>query len=169
MSFSLGLQPDMSDAQIYSDLIPQVESLLDASESAITNLANLSALLKEAFPKISWVGFYLVKDDKLVLGPFQGKVACTSISMGKGVCGAAALKRETIIVPDVHHFPGHIACDGGSNSEIVLPLIKNNKLVGVLDLDSYQYNAFSPVDKKHLEKMLHFLCSEILTSDIIPL
>ena len=167
MSFSLSLQPDQSDEQIYHDLLPQIKSLLDPNDNIISNLSNFTALLQQAFTKISWVGFYLYDGSRLVLGPFQGKVACTSIVPGKGVCGAAAAQRITFIVPDVHAFPGHIACDTGSNSEIVVPMVRNGKLIGVLDLDSYLLNAFSTVDQKYLEQAVHFICNDILNKDSI--
>jgi GAF domain-containing protein len=165
MSFSLSLQPGQSDEQIYHDLVPQVKMLLDKNDHLLTNLSNLTALLKEAFQKISWVGFYLFDGQKLILGPFQGKVACTSIVIGRGVCGHAAAEKITVIVPNVHKFPGHIACDTGSNSEIVVPVIKNNKLLGVLDIDSYLLNAFGATDKKYLELMIEHFCTEIVSGD----
>ncbi len=163
--FNLSLQPDQSNEQVYIDVIQQAKVLLDKDEHIITNLANLSALLKQSFKKISWVGFYLNNGSQLILGPFQGKVACTSILPGKGVCGTAALKQETVIVQDVHKFPGHIACDGNSNSEIVVPLIKSGKLLGVLDLDSYHLNAFNEEDKNYLEELVEFLCETIIQTD----
>ncbi|KAB2845956.1 MAG: GAF domain-containing protein [Melioribacteraceae bacterium] len=147
----------------YEELLPQVEAILNKEEPVITNLSNFTALLKQSFKKISWVGFYFFDGEKLVLGPFQGKVACTIIKMGKGVCGTSAQKRETVIVENVHEFPGHIACDGGSNSEIVVPIISNDNLIGVLDLDSYEFSAFNENDKIYLEKM----CRQLL--DKLPL
>ncbi len=145
----------------YQNVISQSESLLDKNDELITNLSNLSALLKQSFDKISWVGFYIFDNKKLYLGPFQGKVACTQIEVGKGVCGTAALKRETIIVPDVDKFPGHIACDADSKSEIVVPIIINDKLFGVLDIDSYLHHSFTQTDKLYLEELCKFL-SEII-------
>jgi len=127
----------------------------------LSNLSNFTAALKQTFEKISWVGFYLYDGEKLYLGPFQGKVACTKIELGKGVCGTSALKKETIIVRDVNAFPGHIACDDGSNSEIVVPILKENELIGVLDLDSYHLNAFDETDKKYLEELTKFLAEKI--------
>jgi GAF domain-containing protein len=167
MSFSLSLQPDQSDEQIYHDLLPQVKMLVDKNDHLLSNLSNFTALLKEAFQKISWVGFYLYDGQKLVLGPFQGKVACTAILVGRGVCGKAAADKETVIVPDVHKFPGHIACDSGSNSEIVVPLLKNGALLGVLDIDSYLFDAFSATDKKYLEQMAEHIVREIATGDLL--
>jgi GAF domain-containing protein len=120
----------------YRVLINQVKSLLSKNENVLSNLSNLTAILKQTFEKISWVGFYLYDGEKLYLGPFQGKIACTQIEIGKGVCGTAAKRNETIIVPDVDKFPGHIACDADSRSEIVVPIFIKEKLYGVLDLDS---------------------------------
>jgi L-methionine (R)-S-oxide reductase len=122
----------------------------------------LLRLLNKTFDKISWVGFYLFDGERLYLGPFQGKVACTTIKLGKGVCGTAAEKGETIIVPDVNKFPGHIFCDPDSKSEIVIPMFKNNKLIGVLDLDSASYNSFDETDRKYLEEIVKFLTEEII-------
>lgn len=151
-----------TDKEIYEELLPQVEELLDENEHWVTNLSNLSALLKQAFPKISWAGFYLFDGEKLILGPFQGKIACTLIPIGKGVCGTSAEKRETLIVQNVHEFPGHIACDDESNSEIVVPLVRNDELIGVLDLDSTQLSAFNETDKQYLEKICEFICYNVL-------
>lgn len=146
----------------YELLIKQLKSLLSKDERLITNLANLTAAIKQTFDKVSWVGFYLFDGEILYLGPFQGKVACTTIKLGNGVCGTAAEKGETIIVPDVNKFPGHIFCDPDSKSEIVVPMFKNNKLIGVLDLDSFSYNSFDETDKKYLEKIARFLVEEII-------
>ena len=165
--FNFSLQPDQSDEQTYIDIIQQAKVLLDKEEHVVTNLANLSALLKQSFKKISWVGFYLYDGSRLILGPFQGKVACTSIVLGKGVCGTAAQKQETVIVPDVHAFPGHIACDGNSSSEIVVPLLKSGKLLGVLDLDSYHMSAFNENDKIYLEELMEFLCEKIIQTNTL--
>ena len=139
--------------EIYNELLLQSSGLLDSKDRPITNLANITALIKEALPKVSWVGFYLFDGSELYLGPFQGKVACTRIPLGKGVCGTVAERKETIIVENVHEFPGHIACDGGSNSELVIPLLHENELLGVLDLDSYQFAAFNKKDASYLEKI----------------
>jgi len=157
MSETLTIDKNLSGKELYQSLLPQIESLIDASEPLISNLSNVSAALKEAFDKISWVGFYLLKEEKLFLGPFQGKTACTIIEMGKGVCGSAAVQKKTIIVENVDKFPGHIACDGGSRSEIAVPLIKDNIVFGVLDLDSYELSSFNMTDQFYLEK----LCSTL--------
>jgi len=146
----------------YILLIKQIKSLLNKNDHLITNLANLTAALKQTFSKISWVGFYLFDGKKLYLGPFQGKIACTEIKIGSGVCGTAAQKRETIIVYDVDKFPRHIACDVESKSEIVVPILKDDKLFGVLDLDSTEYGSFNETDKKFLEELIDYLSKEII-------
>jgi len=154
----------LSDKERYEVLLPQIKILLSKDDLLLSNLSNFTAALKQTFEKISWVGFYLFDGEKLYLGPFQGKVACTKIELGKGVCGTAALKKETIIIRDVNSFPGHIACDDGSNSEIVVPILKGTELIGVLDLDSYQFNAFNEIDKKYLEELSGFLAEEIFVN-----
>ncbi|MFT8309617.1 MAG: GAF domain-containing protein [Sporolactobacillus sp.] len=131
--------------------IQVLESLIKDESNQIANLANASAWLNECLDTINWVGFYLTEDNELVLGPFQGKTACVRITMGKGVCGTAAQKREILRVPDVHEFPGHIACDAASRSEIVIPLIKDGELLGVLDIDSPVCDRFSEDDQQFLE------------------
>ena len=146
----------------YILLVKQIKNLLVKEDNLITNLSNFTAALKQTFSKISWVGFYLYDGSKLYLGPFQGKVACTQIKIGSGVCGTAAEKLETIMVPDVDKFPGHIACDVESISEIVIPIIKQDKLFGVLDLDSTEYNSFNETDKKYLEELVDYLSKEII-------
>ncbi|OGU76933.1 MAG: guanylate cyclase [Ignavibacteria bacterium RBG_16_34_14] len=153
----------LSNEEQYRNLIPQLKSLLSPSDELISNLANCTAVLKQTFEKISWVGFYLYNGKELYLGPFQGKIACTTIKIGKGVCGTAAEIRETIIVPDVNKFPGHIYCDPDSKSEIVIPVIKKDEnLFGVLDLDSNELNSFNETDKKYLEEICKFLTVDIL-------
>ena len=142
----------------YESLIPQITALLDGEPDLIANLANMVAALKEQFGWF-WVGFYLVKDNELVLAPFQGPVACTRIKKGRGVCGAAWQKEETIIVADVEKFPGHIACSSLSKSEIVIPLFHNGEVRAVLDVDSDQYDQFDKIDQQYLEKivgLIHF-------------
>lgn len=140
----------------YQSLIPQIEALITGEEDLIANLANISAALKEQFGWL-WVGFYLVKKDELVLGPFQGPIACTRIRMGRGVCGTAWQQAKTLIVPDVEKFPGHIACSSLSKSEIVVPLFKNNEVVGVLDVDSNQLSTFTETDQHYLEKIVSLI------------
>jgi len=137
----------------YQSLLPQIEALLYGEPDLVANLANICAALKEQF-KWFWVGFYLVKDGELVLGPFQGPVACTRIAKGKGVCGVAWQKEETLIVDDVDQFPGHIACSSLSRSEIVVPLFYNNGAVGVLDVDSEELAKFDDVDAEYLEQVI---------------
>jgi len=138
--------------EIYRSLIPQINALIEGEPDSVANLANVAAALKEQFNWL-WVGFYLVKNEELVLGPFQGPVACTRIKKGRGVCGMAWQNAATLIVPDVEKFPGHIACSSLSRSEIVVPLIQNNKVVGVLDVDSELLNQFDETDKKYLEEI----------------
>src|SRR5215213_5868005 len=133
----------------YQSLIPQIKGLLTGEPDLIANLANVTAALKEQFGWL-WVGFYLVKENELVLGPFQGPVACTRIRKGKGVCGSSWAQEKTLIVPDVEQFPGHIACSSLSRSEIVVPIIRDNEVVGVLDIDSEQYDTYDATDKKYL-------------------
>ena len=162
MSESLVINNSASVDEQYQLLVKQVKSLLRNEDNLITNLSNFTAALKQTFTKISWVGFYLFDGSKLYLGPFQGKVACTEIKIGSGVCGISAFKKETIIVPDVDKFPGHIACDVESRSEIVVPIFKVDKLFGVLDLDSTDYNSFNETDKKYLEELVNFLSEEII-------
>jgi GAF domain-containing protein len=141
----------------YIELIPQIKALLDGETDAIANMANICAALKYGMD-FFWVGFYLVKKDQLVLGPFQGPVACTRINSGKGVCGTSWLKKETIIVDDVETFPGHIACSSLSKSEIVLPLLdQQNTVIGVLDVDSDSLNYFDNIDELYLTKIINLL------------
>ncbi len=149
----------------YEELIPQIKGLLEGETDLIANLANICGALKEQF-KWLWLGFYLVKpadakalavEDELVLGPFQGPVACTRIQKGRGVCGTSWAKAETLIVPDVEKFPGHIACSSLSRSEIVVPVIRNNEVVAVLDADSEYLNHFDETDKKYLEVIVELI------------
>jgi len=140
----------------YQSLIPQIEALLEGETDLVANLANVTAALKEQF-KWFWVGFYLAKDGELVLGPFQGPVACTRIAKGKGVCGASWEQAKTLIVADVDAFPGHIACSSLSKSEIVLPLFKNGEVVAVLDVDSEELDQFDETDAQYLEQIVNLL------------
>ena len=134
----------------YSELLPQLRSLVDGEPDLIANLANIVAVLRECLPIASWIGFYIRRGDELVLGPFQGKVACVRIALGRGVCGTAAAEQRTVVVPDVDKFPGHIACDAGSKSEVVVPIVRGGRTVAVLDLDSYELAAFDDLDAQHL-------------------
>ncbi|WP_029285201.1 GAF domain-containing protein [Pedobacter sp. R20-19] len=143
----------------YQSLIPQIEGLLYGETDFVANMANVSAALKEQFNWF-WVGFYLVKNDELVLGPFQGPVACTRIAKGKGVCGSSWEQQETLIVPNVDEFPGHIACASASKSEIVLPLIKSGEVIGVLDVDSEFLDHFDNIDKAYLEQVINILLNK---------
>ncbi len=145
----------------YQILLEELKALIHDEADLIANLANASALLNQFLTDINWVGFYLNKNNELVLGPFQGLPACIRIPFGKGVCGTAAQNKATIIVPDVHKFPGHIACDPLSKSEIVIPLIKNNQVIGVLDIDSPIHNRFSHLDKTYLEAFVNILVENI--------
>lgn len=130
----------------YAELLPQLASLVDGESDLVANLANITAALKVCVPSASWIGFYIARQGELVLGPFQGNVACVRIKFGKGVCGTAAAEQRTVIVPDVEQFPGHIACDAGSRSEIVVPIVRDGAVVAVLDLDSYDLAAFDDTD-----------------------
>ena len=145
----------------YKLLNRQLSAVTEDVPYPMANLANAAALLWEALPEINWAGFYLMEGEKLVLGPFQGKVACVEIPIGRGVCGTAVAADATQIVPDVHAFPGHIACDSASNSEIVIPLRKNDKIIGVLDIDSPVFNRFSETDKAGLEMFTEILQSHL--------
>jgi len=140
----------------YESLLPQIKALLDGEPDLIANLANITGALKEQFNWL-WIGFYLVKNDGLVLGPFQGPVACTRIKKGKGVCGASWAKSQTLIVPEVEKFPGHIACSSLSRSEIVVPIIRNNKVIGVLDVDSIELDQYDNIDQNYLEKITELI------------
>jgi len=137
----------------YRELLPQLASLVEGEPDLIANLANLSAALMQGIEAASWVGFYLLRGGELVLGPFQGKVACVRIALGRGVCGTAAAERRTLVVPDVDAFPGHIACDADSRSEIVVPLVSGDRLLGVLDVDSRQPGSFDDIDAAHLAEV----------------
>lgn len=143
-------------AEQYEALIPQIKGLLTGESNLIANLANTAAALKEQFGWF-WVGFYLVENDELVLGPFQGPVACTRIRKGRGVCGSSWEQAKTLIVPDVEKFPGHIACSSLSKSEIVVPLLKEGNIWGVLDVDSSDYNQFDETDQHYLEQIVALL------------
>jgi len=142
-----------SKEEQYDSLVPQIQALLEGEDDLIANLGNIAAALKEQFAWL-WVGFYLVKDEELVLGPFQGPVACTRIRKGKGVCGAAWAEAKTFIVDDVEEFPGHIACSSASRSEIVLPIIKDHIIIGVLDVDSQELAHFDHIDELYLNKII---------------
>ena len=145
-----------SKAEQYQSLLPQIKGLLEGESDLVANMANVVAALKEQFGWL-WVGFYVVKKDELVLAPFQGPVACTRIKKGRGVCGSSWEQAKTLIVPDVEKFPGHIACSSLSKSEIVIPLIRNNEVVAVLDVDSNEYDQFDNTDQQYLEEIVSLL------------
>lgn len=140
-------------AEQYQSIIPQIQAIIEDETDVIANLANICAALKQQFDWF-WIGFYLVKDNELVLGPFQGPIACTRIAIGRGVCGSAWQQQQVIVVPDVDQFPGHIACSSASRSEIVLPMMKNGECLGVLDIDSSELNQFDEVDAKYLKQLI---------------
>ena len=154
MAESIALSATSDKAARYRELLPQLASLVEGEPDLIANLATITAALKECLPIASWIGFYITRaPNELVLGPFQGKIACVRIAFGRGVCGTAASERKTMLVPDVEQFPGHIACDAGSRSEIVVPIIAREKVVAVLDLDSYELAAFDETDAEYLAKV----------------
>lgn len=156
MAEDLKIITSVNKEEQYQSLIPQIEALLDGESDLVANMANVAAALKEQF-KWFWVGFYLVKNNQLVLGPFQGPVACTRINKGKGVCGSAWAEEKTLIVPDVEQFPGHIACSSLSRSEIVVPIIQNDEVYGVLDVDSEDLDQFDETDAQYLEQIVKLI------------
>jgi GAF domain-containing protein len=149
--------PGLSKADAYREAHAQLAGLFSDERNGLANAANMSALLFQMLADVNWVGFYFLQGGELVLGPFQGKVACVRIAMGRGVCGTAAERREILIVPDVHEFPGHIACDAASRSEIVLPLVQHGRLLGVLDLDSPSPARFDHEDRDGLQPCVDLL------------
>jgi len=157
LSTEIKISVNLTKAERYEELLPQIKALIAEERDVVANLANICAVLKYNMPGFFWVGFYLLKSGELVLGPFQGPVACTRIQIGKGVCGAAAQRRETIIVPDVDKFPGHIACSSLSKSEIVIPLFNGSEVAGVLDVDSDELSMFDEIDQRYLEELCKFI------------
>ena len=151
----------------YRELNATLRSLISDIPHLVANLANASALLYERLDRLNWAGFYLIEDGKLVLNAFQGKVACIEIPIGRGVCGCAVAERRTLVVPDVHKFPGHIACDGASNSEIVIPLFKGEEIFGVLDIDSPIFDRFDDNDKVGLEEFATILSAELVRFNLV--
>jgi len=147
--------------ELYAQLASELRSLLEGEPDTIANLANAAALLYHSLPQLNWCGFYLLKGGELVVGPFQGKPACVRIAIGKGVCGTAAARRTSVIVANVNEFPGHIACDTASNSEIVVPIVRGNELIGVLDLDSPDLARFDTSDQEGLEKLVKILVAAL--------
>lgn len=153
----------MNKDQLYQQLAAQAKSLVDGVDNVVGALGNIAALLKEELPYYFWVGFYVVKDGRLQLGPFQGLVACYSIEKGRGVCGTAWDKAQTLVAPDVHQFPGHIACSSRSNSEIVVPVIHGGEVVAVIDVDSEDFGAFDEEDKRGLEEIARIVAPLVAT------
>ncbi|WP_408007216.1 GAF domain-containing protein [Pseudalkalibacillus sp. A8] len=145
----------------YELLNKQLKALLEGETNQIANLANASALLNQFLNEVNWVGFYLMENGELVLGPFQGLPACVRIPVGRGVCGTAVKDKKTMLVEDVHQFPGHIACDAATRSEIVVPILKNQEVIGVLDIDSPVTSRFDEIDKKHLERFVQTLTENL--------
>lgn len=156
--FNVNSQRFATKSACYKHLHTQLQYLIEEERDLIANASNAAALLYHTLPDVNWAGFYFNRHDELVLGPFQGKPACVRIAMGKGVCGTCAQKKETVIVKNVHEFPGHIACDSASNSEIVIPIVKFNKLIGLLDVDSPLENRFDQEDKLGLETFVGIFC-----------
>lgn len=155
---------DLPKAELYAQLHEELRGLLAGETDFIANLANSAALIFHALPVLNWAGFYLLKDGGLVVGPFQGKPACVRIALGKGVCGTAAARRESIVVRDVNEFSGHIACDSASNSEIVIPLLRGDQLLGVLDVDSPRRARFDEEDRQGLEAVVAILMAAVDSS-----
>jgi L-methionine (R)-S-oxide reductase len=164
MTFQVEQKEAASKAELYASLASQFRSLLEGERDFIANAANFAALLYHSLPDLNWAGFYLHKDNELVLGPFQGKPACVRIAIGQGVCGTAAEQRQTILVDNVHDFPGHIACDSASNSEIVVPLVAHEQLIGVLDLDSPLFARFDEEDAKGLNELARIFMEAVQSS-----
>lgn len=156
MAEQLIIATSADKAERYKALIPQIESLVEGEKDVVANLSNTVAALRQTM-NFFWVGFYIVKENQLVLGPFQGPIACTRINFGKGVCGASWKEKQTILVPDVEEFPGHIACSSDSKSEIVLPAFKNNEVALVLDVDSDKLNDFDDTDRHYLEQVMRIV------------
>jgi GAF domain-containing protein len=152
---------EITKSELYDQLASQLTSLLAGERDLNANAANCSSLIFHSLPDLNWAGFYFLKEEELVLGPFQGKPACVRIALGQGVCGTAAAKRATVIVWNVHEFPGHIACDAASNSEIVMPIIKDQELFGVLDLDSHSLSRFDDDDARGLEQLVRIFVESI--------
>lgn len=157
MSFELDINKNIPKEELYELILPQINSIVKDENNFMANISNITSVLKYSFENFLWVGFYFTDSknkNELVLGPFQGRIACTRIKFGKGVCGTSAERKETVIVNDVSQFPGHIVCDSMSKSEIVVPVIKNEKVLGVLDIDSAVHGNFDETDSKYLNKMI---------------
>jgi len=165
--FDIKVFENMNIESKLDNMLLMLEGLIQDEDLPLTKLCNASALINALIGRINWCGFYIVKNNLLILGPFQGMPACTKIEIGKGVCGTAALKKETILINDVHKFEGHIACDAASNSEIVVPIVKDDKLIGVLDLDSDEFNRFTDIERIYLERVVDILNKHINWDNII--
>jgi GAF domain-containing protein len=161
MHESSSIDPNQPKPALYAQIAAQVQAVTEGERDLIANLANTASLLYHSLPDLNWAGFYLLKDGELVVGPFQGKTACVRIAIGKGVCGTAAARRAPVIVANVHEFDGHIACDTASNSEIVMPIVRGNELIGVLDIDSPKFARFDAQDQAGLEKVVAALLKAI--------
>lgn len=160
------VDPSTPKNVLYAQICEQLQELLGDERSFVANAANTSALLFQSLPDINWAGFYIAEGRELVVGPFQGKPACVRIPFGKGVCGTAAAQRKTIVVPDVNHFSGHIACDTASQSEIVVPLLNWGKVLGVLDIDSASVNRFDDDDREGVESIVSVFLASQVTNDL---
>ncbi len=165
---SFAIDPASPKPQLYREITRATEALIADEPDALANLCNAAAVLYHSLPAINWAGFYLLRGSELVLGPFQGRPACIRIPLGRGVCGTAAARRETIVVPDVHAFPGHIACDPASRSEIVVPLISDGEVVGVLDIDAPEPGRFDDLDRAGLESFVSSLVDRIRWPSLEP-
>jgi L-methionine (R)-S-oxide reductase len=166
MQVSTSIDSAQAKTAFYQDLCQRLQALLGSETDFVANTANTSALLFHSLPDVNWVGFYIFRDGELIVGPFQGKPACVHIAMGKGVCGTAARKKETVIVPDVSKFKGHIACDPDSKSEIAIPLLNWGKLIAILDLDSAHLNRFDEDDQEGLEALASLVVASLVTEDL---
>jgi len=162
MSNKIQIKDNEIKEEVYLYLINNFDFIFPETDNKVSIMANFSAVIKQSMKIVSWVGFYLVEEAKLTLGPFQGKIACSKIEFGKGVCGYSAQNKITVIVPNVDKFPGHIACDEKSKSEIVVPILYNNELLGVIDIDSDVYNAFDVEDQKYLEQLSGLLSKRFI-------
>ena len=165
--FDIKVFENMNIESKLDNMLLMLEGLIQDEDLPLTKLCNASALINALIGRINWCGFYIVKNNSLILGPFQGMPACTKIEIGKGVCGTSALKRETLVIKDVHKFKGHIACDAASNSEIVVPIVKDDKLIGILDLDSDEFDRFTELEKDYLERSVLILNKYINWENII--
>ena len=165
--FDIKVFENMNIESKLDNMLLMLEGLIQDEDLPLTKLCNASALINALIGRINWCGFYIVRNNSLILGPFQGMPACTKIEIGKGVCGTAALKKETILINDVHKFEGHIACDAASNSEIVVPIVKDDKLIGVLDLDSDEFDRFTDIERIYLERVVDILNKHINWDNII--